>query len=151
LEGTARDPGYGVKPLSGWSPEEQVDFAGKYVVGRAKSAGGLKAGLAGYGEGNKYADSVLGRVNKWEATPLQAAVPIEQMVPQQMQPMTVASGSQPMPRFGQQLDTRLGELSAMLNAQNQAVIPSDYAKAAPVQSNYENPFWKNFKELTGIM
>lgn len=152
LEGTARDPGYNVKPLADWSPEAQVNFAGAYVAGRAKSAGGLKAGLAGYGEGNKYADSVLSRVNNWEATPLQAAAPREQRVPEQVAAMTVAAGNQgAIPRFGEGLNTRLGELNAMLNTQNQSSIPQDYAKAVVPQSNYENPFWKNFKQLTGIM
>lgn len=61
LESTARDPGYGVAPLKDKSLEEQVRFATDYLAARSKSAGSLQAGLAGYGEGGKYADEVLRR------------------------------------------------------------------------------------------
>lgn len=72
LESTAKDPGYGVAPLKDKSLEEQVRFASDYLAGRSKKDG-LKAGLAGYGEGGKYADQVAGRISG-EAT---AAAPIQ--------------------------------------------------------------------------
>lgn len=153
LESTAADPGYGVKPLKDKSLEEQIRFAADYVVGRSKKAG-LKAGLAGYGEGDKYAKSVLGRVAGWKAGENQKPVPKEQQVPQQQYAVNeppIAASRQPIERFGVGLDTKLAELGAMLNAQNQAVMPSDYSKPAAAKSDYENPFWKNFKELTGIL
>lgn len=61
LESTAKDPGYGVSPLKGKSFEDQLNFAADYLAGRAKSAGGLDAGIAGYGEGAKYAAQVVKR------------------------------------------------------------------------------------------
>jgi hypothetical protein len=154
LESTAADPGYGVKPLKDKSLQEQIRFAADYVVGRSKGAGGLKAGLAGYGEGDKYAKSVLGRIDGWKAGENPQAIPKEQQVPQQQYAVNeapIAASRQPIERFGVGLDTKLAELGAMLNAQNQGVIPKDYSKPQEAKSDYENPFWKNFKELTGIL
>lgn len=155
LDGTVRDPGYGVKPLGDdWSIPNQLRFIADYASARIKRAGGLEKGLMEYGTGRpEYAQSVLGRLG-WRPDTEQAAVavPREQAVPQQVEPMTVASGSKPpIQRFGEGLDTRLGELNAMLNAQNQAVIPQEYTKPVAAKSNYEDPFWKNFRELTGIL
>ena len=64
LESTAAKPGYGVAPLKDKSLEEQVRFASDYLAARSKSAGGLEAGLAGYGEGGKYAKQVASRLGK---------------------------------------------------------------------------------------
>jgi hypothetical protein len=61
LESTAARPGYGVAPLKGKSFDEQLAFASEYLAGRSKQAGGLSGGLAGYGEGTKYAESVQKR------------------------------------------------------------------------------------------
>lgn len=61
LESTAKDPGYGVAPLKDKSLAEQVRFASEYLGARSKSAGSLQAGLAGYGEGGKYARQVADR------------------------------------------------------------------------------------------
>ena len=63
LESTGKDPGYGVKPLANKSLDEQVRFAADYLAARTKARGGdLTAGLAGYGEGAKYAGQVVGRL-----------------------------------------------------------------------------------------
>lgn len=62
LESTGAKPGYGVGALKDKSLEEQVRFAAEYIGGRIKSAGSLEAGLAGYGEGAKYANSVIKRM-----------------------------------------------------------------------------------------
>lgn len=62
LESTAADPGYGVKPLQSKDIQEQVRFAADYLAARSKSGGGLAAGLAGYGEGDKYAKQVVARL-----------------------------------------------------------------------------------------
>lgn len=62
LESTAKDPGYGTTPLSDKSLEKQVEFAAQYLTGRAKKAGSIEAGLAGYGEGSKYSASVIKRI-----------------------------------------------------------------------------------------
>lgn len=61
LESTAKQPGYNTTPLVNKSLESQVEFAAQYLTGRTKSAGSLEAGLAGYGEGAKYANQVLRR------------------------------------------------------------------------------------------
>ena len=61
LESTGADPGYGVKPLQSKDLAEQVRFAGEYLAARTKQAGSLVGGLAGYGEGTKYANQVLAR------------------------------------------------------------------------------------------
>jgi predicted NBD/HSP70 family sugar kinase len=75
LESTAKDPGFGVTPLRDKSLEEQLRFASDYLAGRVKAGGGdLKTGLAGYGEGNQYADQVLARVNA--KAPAQAPAPV---------------------------------------------------------------------------
>lgn len=63
LESTAKDPGYGVKPLQNKSLEEQIRFASEYLAARIKAAGSVEAGLAGYGEGVKYAGAVMSRMN----------------------------------------------------------------------------------------
>lgn len=64
LESTAKDPGYGVKPLQNKSIEEQARFASDYLAARIKAAGSVQGGLAGYGEGMKYADAVMGRLGQ---------------------------------------------------------------------------------------
>ena len=64
VESTGAKPGYGVDPLKDKSLPEQVRFAAQYLGARTKNAGSFEAGLAGYGEGKKYADSVMGRMGK---------------------------------------------------------------------------------------
>lgn len=59
LESTAKDPGFGVKPLQDKSLDEQIRFVSEYLAARIKHSGSLRGGLAGYGEGTKYADSVI--------------------------------------------------------------------------------------------
>ena len=62
LESTGANPGYGVEPLKDKSLPEQVRFAAQYLGARAKHAGSFEAGLAGYGEGDGYANAVMGRM-----------------------------------------------------------------------------------------
>jgi len=62
LESTARDPGYGVSPLKDKSLQEQTRFAAQYAAARIRAAGSVAGGLAGYGEGDKYAAQVIGRL-----------------------------------------------------------------------------------------
>ena len=68
VESTAKQPGYGTTPLKDKSLNSQVDFAGQYLAGRIKNAGSVEAGLAGYGEGTKYANQVLKRMGTPMAT-----------------------------------------------------------------------------------
>ena len=62
LESTGAKPGYGVAPLKDKSIDEQIRFAAEYLAARTKAAGSLAGGLAGYGEGNGYSRSVMGRL-----------------------------------------------------------------------------------------
>ena len=60
-DSTAKKPGYGVSPLVGTTFEDHLNFAADYLGGRAKAAGSLEGGMAGYGEGAKYASQVVNR------------------------------------------------------------------------------------------
>lgn len=62
LESTGNNPGYGVSPLKDKSLDEQIRFASEYAAARIRSAGSVRGGLAGYGEGGRYAESVMGRI-----------------------------------------------------------------------------------------
>lgn len=64
LESTAKNPGYGVKPIKDKSIDEQIRFASEYLAARVKNSGSIRSGLAGYGEGEKYANQVLARLPK---------------------------------------------------------------------------------------
>lgn len=88
LESTGAKPGYGVAPLKDKSLEEQVRFAGEYLAARAKQAGSFEKGLAGYGEGAKYAQQVSNRMEGKGGRPS----------PQQLQEMQVPPPSEQQPR-----------------------------------------------------
>jgi hypothetical protein len=88
LESTGAQPGYGVKPLQNKTIEEQVRFSGQYLAARSKQAGSLAGGLAGYGEGAKYAQQVAARIGGQPAPVPMAAPP---PVPQSVQGMPVAA------------------------------------------------------------
>lgn len=84
LESTARDPGYGVKPLGDKTNlSEHIRFAADYLDARAKSAGSLPAGLAGYGEGEKYAAQVARRRDGGQA-PVNAVAAAPAVKPEQV-------------------------------------------------------------------
>ena len=82
VESTAKDPGYGVKPLQNKSLPEQIRFVAEYAAARAKDAGSWEKGLAGYGEGAKYAQAVIGRQQAAALTPGQQATAISNKVTQ---------------------------------------------------------------------
>lgn len=63
LESTGKNPGYGVTPLKDKSFDEQLRFMSEYLAARIKHSGSVEGGLAGYGEGSKYANQVLSRTN----------------------------------------------------------------------------------------
>ena len=81
LESTGAQPGYGVAPLKDKSIGEQVRFASEYLAARSKQGGGLQAGLVGYGEGQKYAQQVAGRIT--QQAPEQLAQ-VNQVAPEQV-------------------------------------------------------------------
>lgn len=98
LDSTAAAPGYGVSPLADKSLAEQIRFAGQYLAARAKSAGGLDKGLAGYGEGDKYAKAVLGRIPGARADEVVAANNPAPTDPSLQSPVQVAAAQpRPMP------------------------------------------------------
>ena len=106
LESTGRDPGYGVTPLKSKDLEEQIRFASDYLAARSKNAGGLHAGLAGYGEGEKYATQVQGRmtpqqIERAAASPPEITPPLDATTQVASQPInvvqpTVAQVTQPI-------------------------------------------------------
>lgn len=97
LESTAADPGYGVRPLQDKSLAEQVRFASDYLAARAKRAGSLEKGLAGYGEGTKYSQQVMSRLGA-PGAPIPQAV-----IQQQSAPVNQAPVAQPMPQVPDQM------------------------------------------------
>lgn len=130
LESTAKDPGYGVKPLQGKDLVEQVRFAGEYLAARVKKEGSLEAGIAGYGEGPKYAQQVLGRIGK-----------ISLESPLAMPDAQVAGGMAPGPGGGVP-DSLGGQVEAMrfasLNRPKVSLPPED-AAGAPVRQKAGGP------------
>lgn len=64
LESTGSRPGYGVAPLKDKSLDEQIRFSSEYLAARSKSAGSIEGGLAGYGEGASYSNSVMSRMRR---------------------------------------------------------------------------------------
>lgn len=76
LESTAADPGYGVSPLKNKSLDEQIRFTAEYLAARARSAGSLEAGLAGYGEGPRYSAEVMARIRSGSKPAQQSAAAV---------------------------------------------------------------------------
>ena len=73
--------GYGVAPLKDKSIGEQIRFATEYLAARVKRAGGVAAGLAGYGEGAKYANQVMSRLGVGPAVQAAAPAPVPAQPP----------------------------------------------------------------------
>ena len=136
LESTGADPGYGVSPLKDKSIEEQVRFAGDYLAARSKQAGGLQAGLSGYGEGSKYGQQVAARIGKGAGpAPTQMALasgpkvaevtaPEPMRIPSQQEIMASAT-----PQEAQMLGTQVQGSDPWMTFQQQM------AAQAPVQSD----------------
>jgi hypothetical protein len=91
LDSTGRDPGYGVAPLTApaylLSPEEQARFAADYLAARIDGEGGnVELGLAGYGEGLRYARQVQQRIGTQapasNATPKTGLTPAQPTIDQ---------------------------------------------------------------------
>lgn len=95
LESTAASPGFGVAPLKDKSFGEQLRFASEYLAARSKG-GGLQSGLAGYGEGGKYAQQVLARLPK-DAPTGATPVGVAQAVPQEVPEFRQLASADPVP------------------------------------------------------
>ena len=167
LEATARDPGYGVAPLKDWSAPEQIRFMADYLDARSKNAGSLHAGLAGYGEGDKYARQVAKRRDGTspplvsqipqmaQAVPaLQEAVPVSVQIaaaPQQVsvQPAPVQQMVRPGPEprmLAQQAEPALPDWNAFRQAMPLTMQPQDLNYGpAKVQMAAIQPGFGRFK------
>ena len=89
VESTAAKPGFGVAPMKDKSLGEQVRFAADYLAARTKSAGSLEAGLAGYGEGPKYASEVIKKLGKGAPEVVTPPVVMATAAPQTAAPLEV--------------------------------------------------------------
>lgn len=137
LESTAKQPGYGTKPLQDKSLQEQVRFAADYVSGRIKQAGSIAAGLAGYGEGDSYARQVMrraGLIDSKSTKPesVEKVVPVAKEV---VSPAVVSRGEQFQGLgFGgvtEAVNTRLAELAGILGGGgDSSVLPSGANKVS---------------------
>lgn len=94
LESTGKNPGYGVKPMGDKTNlAEHIRFAADYLDARSKSGGSLSAGLAGYGEGAKYATQVARRRDGQPAVVPAMVEPVVQMA---QAPVVVAPEAAPI-------------------------------------------------------
>lgn len=91
LDSTAKSPGFGVAPLGDATNfAEHLRFAGDYLAARSKKAGSLSGGLAGYGEGPGYANSVMARMGLPVVSQVAAAPIVKQVAPPAAPPVAVA-------------------------------------------------------------
>jgi hypothetical protein len=140
LESTAKDPGYGVKPMGDkTSLAEHIRFAGDYLAARSKAGGGLSAGLAGYGEGEKYAAQVEKRRGNAPAVAPVVPEPVVQVAqaPAMSQPVpapVVLAQAEPAPTPVAQAPVTEATASTETVAQAQTNAPT-----APVYPTYQNP------------
>lgn len=124
LESTAKQPGYGTAPLKDKTLVSQVDFAAQYVAGRTKAAGSLEAGLAGYGEGPKYAKQVL---NKLGGNTAMATTPDTQTTPTEIDTRAAGNISRTdaaataVEGFNNQIQQSYGNLISTRNSQSDSV------------------------------
>lgn len=142
LESTGKQPGYGTQPLTDKSLQAQVDFAASYVAGRTKHAGSLEAGLAGYGEGSKYANQVLSRIGdtSMATSPTPAPTNIDAMATQSMQRNDVtasalegfASQMQSLYQGAQNLFSSMGTNAETVKATEAMATADAQAKSAGV-------------------
>lgn len=125
LESTAKDPGYGVAPMGdSTNLAEHVRFAADYLDARSKSAGSLQAGLAGYGEGEKYSRQVMRRIPNSVGNPVPGPVEVVAPVVTPATPIPVDPVIQP------QVDPWQTYLAA-LSANQAPVKPVDLAYGQP--------------------
>ena len=139
LESTGKDPGYGVQPLKDKSLAEQVRFASDYLAARSKQAGGLEAGLAGYGEGGKYGKQVMARLSGGG----KAAAPVAVA-----QAPVAKDGIQPMAQ-GQVVAEDLPPVS-LASALPEQAAPSAQVASAPVGSDPWEEFTSRFREAAPV-
>lgn len=125
LESTAKDPGYGVKPLQDKSLNEQLRFASEYLAARIKKAGSVSGGVSGYGEGeaSKYAAQVQERIPNLSNAGVMSGIQMPSSNEQQ-----TASDSSSM--------ISIGEINIQTAATDARGIAQDIRRELMAQSNY---------------
>lgn len=139
LESTGKDPGYGVQPLKDKSLAEQVRFASDYLAARSKQAGGLEAGLAGYGEGGKYGKQVMARLSGGSKAAAPVAVAQAPVPKDEIQPVAQ----------GQVVGEDLPPVSLASTLPEQAA-PSTQVASAPVGSDPWQELISRFREAAPV-
>lgn len=137
VKGTAADPGYGVKPLTDWSPESQAHFAASYLQALQKKTGSLKGGLAAYGEGPKYAQQVASRI---KGGPVQLAqVPeVQAVAPTQVMAKELPSLTpNPVPIAQAPVDMEWRQLQQAMPAKPVQVADLEYGDQMPMAQPYQ--------------
>lgn len=170
LKDTATKPGYGVTPLKDYSIEEQIRFGADYLAARAKQAGSFEKGLAGYGEGARYAQQVMNRMEgksgrpspqqlqQLQVQPTQQAVAAAAVRPQVETPMQVfESQAEKAPtmsyrdQVAQEMEAFLkmgqpkSEVEALMMAQAQQEAEAQQAMQAKAK---EDSFMSTFNYVT---
>lgn len=116
LKSTAAQPGYGTAPLTDNSLPSQVNFAAQYLAGRIKSAGSVDKGLAGYGEGPKYANQVLSRMS---GTPMATQTNSDLTAAGQAAINSTDAAATALTRLGQQYQSNLDSTISILEGSKQ--------------------------------
>ena len=116
LKSTAAQPGYGTAPLTDNSLPSQVNFAAQYLAGRIKSAGSVDKGLAGYGEGPKYANQVLSRMS---GTPMATQTNSDLTAAGQAAINSTDAAATALARLGQQYQSNLASTISILEGSKQ--------------------------------
>lgn len=163
LESTAKQPGYGVNPLKDKTLPEQIRFAADYLKARVDRAGDLFAGLAGYGEGPKYAQQVLSRVQSVPNVQVSTNTPIsaDKKVLVNNTPINepisaLVDNKEPIVRYSDIMTNRLKEYASKKNSNTEYAqySPIDIAAVrgmaneVPVAKPMVHPLWFNgFKDI----
>lgn len=114
LDSTAKKPGYGVKPLEDKaSLEEQIRFASDYLKARIKQNASFEGGIASYGQGPKYARSVVSNIPGYPQ-------------PETAQPAVVAKAPSIVPASDETLQVAAAQASAPTSVPGSQEVPPSW-------------------------
>lgn len=119
LRDTATKPGYGVTPLKDYSIEEQIRFGADYLAARVKQAGSFEKGLAGYGEGAKYAQEVKDRMEGKSVRGRPSPQQLQQVQVQPPQQVVAAAAARPQVEAPMQVFESQTEKAPTMSYQDQ--------------------------------
>ena len=146
LESTGKAPGYGVKPMGDRTNlAEHIRFAADYLDARSKSAGSLSGGLAGYGEGAKYASQVTRRRDGTPAVAPAMAEPVVQMAQAPAPVVATPVSPEVAPVVMAQAEpvaaapAPVVQASVASPAEPEQVVAQAQTSAAPAFPTYQNP------------